>query len=46
MTNGDMVLWCGLDLVEIVQVSGEWVTILFPDTHSTTITNIKHLEEV
>jgi hypothetical protein len=51
MTNeyfkaGDLVLWCGLDIVEIVDISGEWATIRFPDTHSTTITNTKHLDEV
>jgi hypothetical protein len=46
MTKGNLALWCGLDIVEIVSISGEWATIRFPDTHSTTITNIKHLEEV
>ena len=42
---GDRAIWCGFDEVEIVDISGEWATIRFPDTHSTTITNTKHLEE-
>ena len=43
--QGDRAIWCGFDEVEIVDISGEWATIRFPDTHSTTITNTKHLEE-
>ena len=42
---GDHAIWCGFDEVEIVDISGEWATIRFPDTHSTTITNTKHLGE-
>ena len=42
---GDRAIWCGFDEVEIVDISGEWATIRFPDTHTTTITNTKHLEE-
>ena len=43
--EGDLALWCGLDVVEIVDISGEWATIKFPDTQSKTITNTKYLEE-
>ena len=46
MTKGELALWCGIDIVEIVDIAGEWATIRFPDTKSTTITNIKHLQGV
>ena len=46
MTKGTKVLWCGFDPATIVSIAGEWATIQFDDTHSITITNIKHLEEV
>ena len=46
MTKGTKVLWCGFDPATVISIAGEWVTIQFDDTHSITITNIKHLEEV
>ena len=46
MIKGDRVLWCGFDLATIVNISGEWATIRFDDTHTTTIVNVKHLREV
>ena len=46
MSAGDRVLWCGFDPATIVNVAGEWATIRFDDTHTTTIVNIKHIEVV
>jgi hypothetical protein len=46
MSTGDKVLWCGFDPATIVSIAGDWVTIKFDDTHTTTIVNIKHLKEV
>lgn len=46
MSVGDKVLWCGFDPATIEQINGEWATIRFDDTHTTTIVNIKHLREV
>ena len=46
MSKGTKVLWCGFDPATVIDISGEWVMIRFDDTHSTTITNIKHLEIV
>jgi hypothetical protein len=46
MTKGTKVLWCGFDPATIIDIAGEWATIRFDDTHSVTITNIKHLEIV
>jgi hypothetical protein len=44
MSIGTKVLWCGFDPATVIDIAGEWVTIRFDDTHSITITNIKHLE--
>jgi hypothetical protein len=46
MTVGTKVLWCGFDPATVIQIAGEWATIRFDDTQSTTITNVKHLEIV
>lgn len=46
MIKGDKVLWCGFDPATIEAISGEWATIRFDDTHTTTIVNIKHLRSV
>jgi hypothetical protein len=46
MTKGTRVLWCGFDPATVIRVVGEWVEIMFDDTHTTTLVNIKHLEEV
>ena len=46
MSKGTKVLWCGFDPATVIDIAGEWVTIQFDDTRTTTITNIKHLEIV
>lgn len=46
MTTGDRVLWCGFDPAIILSVAGEWATIRFDDTRTTTIVNIKHLKGI
>ena len=46
MRIGDKVLWCGFDPATIEMIAGEWATIRFDDTHTQTIVNIKHLQEV
>jgi hypothetical protein len=46
MTKGTKVLWCGFDPATVIDIEGEWVLIQFNDTHSTIVTNIKHLEIV
>jgi hypothetical protein len=46
MIKGDKVLWCGFDPATIESISGEWATIRFDDTNTTTIVNIKHLRSV
>ena len=46
MRAGDRVLWCGIDPATILSVEGEWATIHFDDTRTTTTVNLKHLEIV
>ena len=46
MNIGDRVKWCGESLATIKHINGDWITIVFDDTHTAMITNRNHLEEV